>query len=69
MVSHWEVSDKKTAPLMIETFQAIAHNPQLSHAQALQQSMLAMLKNAKSNAEAHPLFWAPFVVVGEPSIK
>ena len=69
VVSHWKVEDEHTARLMTNTFQAIARNIKLTHAQALQQAMLAMIKNAKSDAEAHPRLWAPFVVVGEPSIK
>lgn len=28
--------------------------------------MLKMIDDAKSDDEAHPRLWAPFVVVGEP---
>jgi hypothetical protein len=34
---------------------------------AMRQSMLAMIDAAKSDAEADPRLWAPFVVVGEPA--
>jgi CHAT domain-containing protein/Tfp pilus assembly protein PilF len=67
IVSHWVVSDEATARLMIGTFRASARDPKLSHAEALRQSMLAMIDGAKSDAEADPRLWAPFVVVGEPS--
>jgi hypothetical protein len=30
-------------------------------------SMLAMIDAAKSDADADPRLWAPFVVVGEPA--
>jgi hypothetical protein len=30
-------------------------------------SMLAMIDSAKSEDDAHPRIWAPFVVVGEPA--
>src|SRR5207248_10296487 len=43
LVSHWSVSDEATARLMVGTFQASARDPKLSHAQALRQSMLAMI--------------------------
>ena len=66
VVSHWEVNDEQAAYLMTNTFQASARDERLTHAQALQQSMLAMLKNAKSNDEAHPRLWASFAVIGEP---
>jgi CHAT domain-containing protein/Tfp pilus assembly protein PilF len=67
IVSHWAVGDEATARLMIGTFRASAHDPKLSHAEALQQSMLAMIDAAKSDAEADPRLWARFVVVGEPA--
>jgi CHAT domain-containing protein len=67
IVSHWAVSDEATARLMIGTFRASARDPKLSHAEALRQSMLAMIDAAKSDAEADPRLWAPFVVVGEPA--
>ena len=67
LVSHWEVEDEATARLMVGTFRALSLNPKLSHAEALRQSMLAMIDAAKSDAEAAPRLWAPFVVVGEPA--
>jgi CHAT domain-containing protein len=67
IVSHWSVSDEATARLMIGTFRASARDPKLSHAEALRQSMLSMIDAAKSDAEAGPRLWAPFVVVGEPA--
>ena len=35
-----------------------------AEAEAIRQSMLALIGNGKPY-EAHPAFWAPFVVVGE----
>jgi CHAT domain-containing protein len=67
VVSHWEVDSIATVKLMIEMFQGAARDPKLSHAEALQQSILRFVDEAKSDAEAHPRFWAPFVVVGEPA--
>jgi CHAT domain-containing protein/Flp pilus assembly protein TadD len=67
VVSHWSVSDEATTRLMIGTFRASSRDPALSHAEALRQSMLAMIDGAKSDVEADPRLWAPFVVVGEPA--
>ena len=67
IVSHWPVDDVATAKLMVGTLRASARDPKLSHAEALRQSMLAMIDAAKSDAEADPRLWAPFVVVGEPA--
>jgi CHAT domain-containing protein len=52
---------------MTRMFQGAANNRKLSHAEALQEAMLAMLDNAQSEEDAHPRIWAPFVVVGEPA--
>jgi len=67
LVSHWEADDAATARLMATTFKLHEEKPELSHAEVLQQAMLAMLDEAKSDAEAHPRLWAPFVVMGEPA--
>ena len=58
IVSHWSVSDEATARLMIGTFRASERNPQLSHAEALRESMLAMVDGVTSDYEADPRFWA-----------
>jgi hypothetical protein len=52
---------------MVVTSAAIAADPKLSHGEALQKSMLAMIDNARHPERADPRFWAPFVVVGEPA--
>jgi CHAT domain-containing protein len=67
VVSHWEVDSNATVQLMTGTFQASARDPKRSHAEALRKSMLSMIDNAKSDDDAHPRMWAPFVVVGEPA--
>jgi CHAT domain-containing protein/Flp pilus assembly protein TadD len=67
VVSHWAVSDEATAKLMLGTFREALRDPKLSHAEALRNSILAMIDNAQSDDEANPRLWAPFVVVGEPA--
>ncbi|HLL27491.1 MAG TPA: CHAT domain-containing tetratricopeptide repeat protein [Xanthobacteraceae bacterium] len=81
IVSHWEVDDQVTANLMTKIFLLMKNNPKLSHGEALQQAMLAIIENvASASSEArgliqpeaqeaafHPRLWAPFVVVGEPA--
>jgi CHAT domain-containing protein/Flp pilus assembly protein TadD len=82
IVSHWEVDDQVTANLMTRIFLLMKANPKLSHGEALQQAMLAIIENASSgsresrglaqpeaqeDAAFHPRLWAPFVVVGEPA--
>ena len=66
IVSHWQVDDESTARLMLNTFQASTHDAGISHAEALREAMLEMIDDAKTDADADPRLWAPFVVVGEP---
>ncbi len=42
-----------------------AEHPEIGRAEALRRSMLALLEDTENPHFAHPLFWAPFVVVGE----
>jgi CHAT domain-containing protein/Flp pilus assembly protein TadD len=67
VVSNWEVDSESAAHLMTDTFAALAADAKLSHGEALQKSMLAMIGDAKRPQWADPKYWAPFVVVGEPA--
>jgi len=67
IVSNWYIADAATPQLMLGTFQAIANNPKLSHAEALRLAMLDLIDKATSDSDADPWLWAPFVVVGEPA--
>jgi CHAT domain-containing protein len=66
LVSNWEVATDSTVALMTGTFAAAADG-KLSHAEALQKSMLAMIDDPQHVDWADPKYWAPFVVVGEPA--
>jgi len=67
VVSNWEVNSDSAVALMTGTFAALAADPKLSHAEALQKSTLAMIDNTQRPDWADPKYWAPFVVVGEPA--
>ena len=49
IVSNWEVNSDSAVTLMTSTFAALAADPKLSHAEALRQSMLAMIDNSTPN--------------------
>ena len=66
LVSHWQAEVDSSAQLMIGTFAALAADPNLSHGEALQKAMLAMIDDP-TRPWAKPKFWAPFVAVGEPA--
>lgn len=74
LVSDWPVESEAARRLMIELFRRQAAAPQLAKAEALRRSMAAVVdapgrldeRSGKAVfSYAHPLFWAPFVVVGD----
>lgn len=75
LVTMWSVETTSAKKLVTGVFQAQKENKVLSRAQALRKSMLNLIDEETLNEEttgkiaasyAHPLFWAPFVIVGDP---
>jgi CHAT domain-containing protein len=64
LVSHWAVDSNATVKLVTGAVREMARNPQVGQAEALRRSMLALIDKSAPH-EAHPAYWAPFVVVGE----
>jgi len=67
LVSHWAVSSDATVALTTHMFDEYAKHPERGKSEALRRSMLALMNNDNKPYYAHPMFWAPFVVVGEGS--
>jgi CHAT domain-containing protein len=73
LVSNWPVETTSARMLTTDIFGRQAKDASLSRAQALRQSMLGLidgpgLKDGKGNivfSYAHPIFWAPFSLVGD----
>jgi len=70
LVSHWEVYSDATVKLITTAIREMGRDPKVGRAEAMRRSMLALIDKGKPE-EAHPSYWAPFVVVGEggPSIR
>ena len=64
LVSHWEVNSDATVKLITGAMSRLAANKSMGRAEAMRQSMLALIDKGEPR-EAQPAFWAPFVVVGE----
>jgi CHAT domain len=64
LVSHWSVDSVATTKLISSAVGATARDKTLGRAEALRRAMVAMIDNGEAR-EAHPTYWAPFVVVGE----
>jgi CHAT domain-containing protein len=73
LVTNWPVETSSARALTTELFRRQAANPQLSRAEAVRQAMLALIdgdgfvEGGKTVfSYAHPIFWAPFSIVGDP---
>ena len=66
LVSHWEVYSDATVKLIATAIREMARDAKVGRAEALRRSMLALIDKGEPH-EAHPAYWAPFVVVGEGS--
>ena len=65
LVSHWSVQSDAAVKLTTRMLAEAAAHPEIGRAEALKRSMLALIDDPENDHFAHPLFWAPFVVVGE----
>jgi CHAT domain-containing protein len=78
LVSMWPVETTSAGKLTTELFRYQRENPKFSRAQALRQSMLQLIgspglidyASGKIVASyAHPIFWAPFIIVGDSGLR
>lgn len=65
LVSHWQVASTSTVKLITKTVQTMAEKG-TRRAEGLRRAMLYLIDEGNPH-EAHPTFWAPFIVVGEGS--
>jgi CHAT domain-containing protein len=64
LVSHWAVDSYATVKLITTAIREMASDAKVGRAEGLRRSMLALIDKGEPH-EAHPAYWAPFVVVGE----
>ena len=72
LVSNWPVHSPATTYLMTGLFDRYARNPRMRRARHFREAMLDMIDNGVYRASgrdwfsyAHPLFWAPFTLIGD----
>ena len=74
LVSNWPVETTSAKTLTTDLFRRQAEDLSLTRAEALRQSMLAMIDGPgyvdpntgkRMFSYAHPIFWAPFTIVGD----
>ena len=64
LVSHWAVDSNATVKLITWAMREIARDKTVGRAEALRRAMLGLIDRGEAY-EAHPAYWAPFIVVGE----
>ena len=73
LVTNWAVDSAAARLLTSELFRSQAADPSLSRAEALRRAMVTLMNadagaadgNRAGFAYAHPLFWAPFSLIGD----
>ncbi len=73
LVTNWSVDSQSARELTSELFHLQAANPKLSRSEALRESMVSLLDHKgfigtdgkMAFAYAHPLFWAPYTIIGD----
>jgi CHAT domain-containing protein len=67
LVTNWAVETESARMLTTDAFRRQAADPALPRAQALQQSSVSLMKQSAGNdySYAHPMFWAPYTLVGD----
>ena len=74
LVSHWPVETVSARLLTTELFKRQTTDSKLGRAKAMREASLAVMKQSASGRSrpysyAHPMFWAPFVVVGDGDLR
>ena len=72
LVTHWPVETRSARRLVTALFERYANAPDISRAQALKEAHLAVMEERATDSAgkplfsyAHPLFWAPYALVGD----
>jgi CHAT domain-containing protein len=73
LVTNWSVHSQSARDLVTDLFRRQAANPKLTRAEALRESMTGLMdgpgftddKGKTVFTYAHPLFWAPYTIIGD----
>lgn len=73
LVTNWSVHSQSAKDLVTDLFKRQADDPKLTRGEALRQAMMALVDgkgyaDASGKTEftyAHPLFWAPYTIIGD----
>jgi CHAT domain-containing protein len=77
LLTNWSVHSESARQLIADLFKRQADDPKLTRGEALRQAMIALMDgpgyldaNGRSEfAYAHPLFWAPYTIIGDGGVR
>lgn len=77
LVTNWSVHSQSARELVTDLFKRQAADAKISRSEALRQAMMALVDgpgylNAEGKTEfayAHPLFWAPYTIIGDGGVR
>jgi CHAT domain-containing protein len=77
LVTNWSVHSQSARELVTDLFKRQATDPKLTRGEALRQAMMALADgpgylgaDGKTDfAYAHPLFWAPYSIIGDGGVR
>ena len=77
LVTNWSVHSQSARELMTDLFRRQAQDPKLTRGEALRQATMALMdgpgySGADGKTEfayAHPLFWAPYTIIGDGGVR
>jgi len=77
LVTNWSVHSQSARQLVTDLFKRQADDPKLSRSEALRQAMMALVDgpgylNSEGKTDfayAHPLFWAPYSIIGDGGVR
>jgi CHAT domain-containing protein len=66
LATHWAVESLSAQQLVTRTFAHQSANQSASRAECLRQAQLQIMEGKAGDVYAHPFFWAPYAVYGDP---
>jgi CHAT domain-containing protein len=77
LVTNWSVHSQSARQLVTDLFKRQADDPKLGRSEALRRAMMALVDGpgylgAEGKTEfayAHPLFWAPYTIIGDGGVR
>ena len=66
LVTHWAVETRSAQELVTRTFVEFTKDPAQSRAEALRRAQLDLIEGRADPQYAHPFFWAPYALSGDP---